>query len=300
MKGHEFKGILSLSVISLFLCFSTGCGVGPVGTNVNLANSSTNTGNSAANLTNTHSTNSNTAQSTVTESKEPQQYQAAVTVKIESVGARQNVGSPTLTANVARSGQDRRMEFAMPAAGRVVYLDKGDTHYLILLGKNQYAELNRESLGFDVRRMLMPEQIVEQVKNVAGMQRVGEEQYNGRDAIKYRYAGVADSQTRAGQVDTESFLLIDKETGLPLRSETVSQSQGDVQGYKGLRIITEIGDIRTETPPELFVLPTGLQKIDSEQVRTQVDLIFNSIAMLLGQMMKQGQSPANSMASPTR
>ena len=101
MKGHEFKGILSLSVISLFLCFSTGCGVGPVGTNVNLANSSTNTGNSAANLTNTHSTNSNTAQSTVTESKEPQQYQAAVTVKIESVGARQNVGSPTLTAATA-------------------------------------------------------------------------------------------------------------------------------------------------------------------------------------------------------
>ena len=146
----------------------------------------------------------------------------------------------------------------MPAGGRIIYLDKGDKHYLVLPEKKQYAELDRESLGFDVRRMLMPEQIVEQVKNVPGMQRVGEETYNGRDVVKYRYAATENTQTRAGQVDTESFLIVDKATGLPLRSETVSQSQGDVQSYKGLRIITEITDIKTEASPELEVTKDSL------------------------------------------
>ncbi|HVF46874.1 MAG TPA: hypothetical protein VNA17_04845, partial [Pyrinomonadaceae bacterium] len=133
-----------------------------------------------------------------------------------------------------------------------------------------------------------------QVKNVPGLVRVGEEKYNGRDAIKYRYAAVADTQTRAGQVATESFMLVDKETGLPLRSETVSQSQtgGNVQGYGGLRIVTEISDIKTETPADLFADPTAFQKIESDQVRAQVDMVFNSVAMMLGQLIKQAQTAA--------
>jgi hypothetical protein len=296
MQRRKFRDIFLLSIVSFLL---SACGE-QAGTNVNLANSRTNAANSISNLANTTSVNSNGASAAVTESREPAQYQAAVTVKLETLGGQQNVALPNLTANVARSGTDRRMEFALPAGGRVVFLDKGDTHYLVLPEKKQYAELNRESLGFDVRRMLMPEQIVEQVKKVAGMERVGEETYNGRDVVKYRYAAVANTQTRAGQVDTESFLIVDKLTGLPLRSETVSQSQGDAQGYKGLRIITEIGEIRTETPSDLFAAPTDLQKIDSAQVRAQVDLIFNSVAMLIGQMMKQGQPAANSMTSPAR
>jgi hypothetical protein len=50
--------------------------------------------------------------------------------------------------------------------------------------------------------MLMPEQIVQQVKSVPGVQRVGEEKYNGRDVIKYRYGSVTDTQSQAGQVAT--------------------------------------------------------------------------------------------------
>ena len=300
MKRREFKDMLGLLMIWLFSFLLSGCGSQPGGTNVNLANSWTNTNSSIANLAKTNSANSNIAPHTVTESKEPEQYQATVTIKLETVGGQQNVAMPTLTASVARNDTDRTMEFRLPAGGRVVYLDKGDTHYLILPAKKQYAELNRKSLGFEVRRLLMPEQIVEQVKNVPGMQRVGEEKYNGRDVIKYRYAGVANTQTRAGEVETESFLIVDKQTGLPLRSETVSQSQGDVQGYKGLRIITEISDIKTDTSGAFFAVPAGLQQVDSEQVRAQVDLVFNSVAMLIGQMMKQGQPSGNSTSFPAR
>jgi hypothetical protein len=247
--------------------------------------------------------------SSMVETKEPEEYQATVTLKLEAIGGQQKTALPTLAAKVARSGSDRRMEFSMPAGGRVVYLDKAGTNYLVLPEKRQYAELNQESLGFDVRRMLMPEQIVKQVKNMQGVQLVGEEKYNGRDVIKYRYGSVANTQTQAGNVQTESFLLVDKATGLPLHSETVSQSQtgGNVQGYSGLRIITEITEIQTDTAPELFQQPTDYQKIESEQVRSQVNLIFNSLAQFLGQVMMQGQTmmqgqqpAASPMVSPAR
>ncbi|MEO7659736.1 MAG: hypothetical protein ABIV48_08990 [Pyrinomonadaceae bacterium] len=301
MNSHKLNRLVSGPTIFVISALLLGCGAQPGVTNVNISNAGSNT----AAISNSANANANveTSGSTstvVVETKEPEQYEAKVTLKLETLGGQQNVALPTMTATVARGGSDRRMEFAMPAGGRVVYLDKAGTNYLILPEKKQYAELNRDSLGFDVRRLMMPEQIVSQVKNVRGMERVGEEQYNGREAIKYKYAAVADTQSKAGQVETESFLLVDKATGLPLRSETVSQSQGNVKGYNGLRIITEISDIKTEATPDLFAVPTGLQKIESDQVRSQVNLIFNSVAMLISQMMNQGQPAASPAASPAR
>jgi hypothetical protein len=302
MQTNNFRCFASLYTLAFTSTLFIGCGAQP-GTNVNLANSGVNPSNSSVRAPNTNAVNSGSVSTVPVEAKEPASYQAAVTLKLEAIGGEQNVALPTLTANVARSGADRRMEFSMPAGGRVVFLDKAGKNYLILPEKKQYAELNRESLGFDVRRMLMPEHIVEQVKNIQGVQVVGEEKYNGRDAIKYRYTAVADTQTRAGQVATESFLIVDKANGVPLRSETVSQSQsgGNVQGYSGLRVVTEITEIKTDVAADLFAEPSGYQKIESEQVRSQVNMIFNSVAMLIGQLMKQGRPPASpAVTSPAR
>ncbi len=302
MHKPGFRNLLALPLAAIFSFLLLGCGPQPVTTNVNVITNS-NLSNANANRSSANMANANTAAaSAVTEAAEPTEYQATVTVRLETIGDQQKMTMPTLTANVARSGSDRRMQFTMPAGGRVVYLDRAGTNYLVLPEKKQYAELNRDSLGFDVRRMLMPEQIVQQVKNVQGVERVGEEKYNGRDVIKYKYAAVTNTQSRAGQVATESFLLVDKATGLPLRSETVSQSQtgGNVQGFSGLRVVTEITEIKTETSPELFAEPTDFQKIESEQVRSQVDLIFNSIAGFLSQMMKQAQTGPNPAGSPTQ
>ena len=304
MQIQLFKPIFALIGTAAVVVF-TGCGAQPVGTNVNLANSSANTSNSLN--SNVSVTNANSAASTtIVETKEPENYQATVTVKLEGIGSQQTTALPTLSAKVARGGDDRRMEFTMPAGGRVVYLDKAGTNYLILPDKKQYAELNQESLGFEVRRMLMPEQIVQQVKNLQGMTLVGEEKYNGRDAVKYRYGAVAKTGSPAGEVQTESYLLVDKETSLPLSSETVSQSQSgaNVQGYTGLRVITEITDINTaDAPAGLFDPPTDMQKIESSQVRSQVDMIFNALGQLVANMMnqsQQGQTQASPMNSPQR
>jgi len=296
-----FKFLLLLICFSFAVVLTATCDMQQGVANSNAYNRNSNSSNGLANA-NTMSTNSNSTSSvTVSEAAEPSEYQANVAIKLEALGNQQKTSLPTLSAKVARKGTDRRMEFIMPAGGHVVYLDKGGTNYLILPDMKQYAELNQESLGFEVRRMLMPEQIVQQVKSVPGVQRVGEEKYNGRDVIKYRYGSVTETQSQAGQVATESFLYVDKETGLPLHSETVSQSQsgGNVQGYSGARVITEITDISTTVAPDLFAEPTGMQKVESEQLRAQVNMIFNSIGMMLAQMMNQGQTAATPSPSPS-
>jgi hypothetical protein len=299
---------LFLMVLASSLLFLVGCqpqtgnvNANLVNTNVNISNSFNNNSNTNTNVAMTNST------ATISETKEPDQYQAVVQLKLEATGDKNATAFPTISANVARNAADRRMEFNMPNGDKIVYLDKAGTNYLLLPNRKQYTILDKDSLGFDVRQLMMPEQIVNQVKSVKGVERVGEENVNGRAVIKYRYGAVTNTQTQAGQVATESFFLIDKETGLPLHSETVSQSQnGNVQGYKGLRIITEMTDVKTEVMPELFTLPTDYAKIDASQVKAQADLIFNTVALFLNQAIKSGQNNAaantNSaapMSSPT-
>ncbi len=280
----------------VFAVAITAAGCGDVATNTTVNTSNLNANSNMA-LSNS---NANTmSQSLVPEAGEPGEYQATVTMRIEAIGeGQQATAFPTLTAQVARSGNDRRMVFTMPAGGRVVFLDKAGTNYMIMPEKKQYAEINAETTGFEVRRILMPEQIVQQVQNLQGVERVGEETFAGRQAVRYRYASVADTQTQAGQVATESFLIVDSETGLPLRSETVSRSQsgGNVQGYQGLRVVTEITEIQTATTPDLFEVPTGLQQIETEQVRSQIDMIFTTVAGVLTQVLNQAQTQTQGTA----
>lgn len=289
--------------------FLVGCGApGTTGTNSNLVNSNVNLSNTFTGNTNINAnTTSVNPDSAIIETKEPEQYQAIVKLLLQATGDNKATNLPTIQANVARSGADRRMEFNLPTNEKIVYLDKAGTTYLILPTRKQYAVLDKQSLGFDVRQLMMPEQVVAQVRAVKGVERVGEETVNGRQVIKYRYGAVANTQTNAGQVQTESFFLIDKETGLPLHSETVSQSQGgNMQGYKGFRVVTEMSDIKGETTPELFAVPTDYAKIDAAQVKTQAEAIFNAVGLLLNQALNNPQinpnanTTANSNSNMTR
>lgn len=295
------KAFASLLVFSFAVVLTATCDMQQQGvSNTNVRNSNVNTSN-FANVNSNISNSNSTSTITVSEANEPSEYQATVAIRLEGIGNQPNRALPTLSAKVARNGTDRRMEFTMPAGGRVVYLDRAGTNYLILPDMKQYAELNKDSLGFDVRRMMMPEEIVKQVRAVPGVQRVGEEQYQGRDVIKYRYGSVTNTNTNAGQVATESYLYVDKATGLPLHSETVSQSTSgqNVQGFTGVRVITDITDISTTAGADIFSEPTGMQKVESEQLRAQVNMVFNAIGAMLAQMMNQTQTAATPMASPS-
>ena len=254
-------------------------------------NTAPNTNGTAANTINANANTAPPAQASAStvDAKEPEHYQATVKLSVEAVGNTATAAMPAVSANVARNGTDRAMEFTLPGGETAVFLEKGDMHYLILPKRKQYAELNKESLGMDVRRMMTPAQIVSQAKGLPGMQLVGDENLNGRTVTKYRYEAVASTQTKAGNVSTESYVIVDKETGLPIRSETTSQSAsgGSVQGYKGLRLVTEMTDIKTTADAALFAVPTDFQKIEPDQVKAQVDLIFKAISAFVGQIISQ-------------
>jgi hypothetical protein len=75
-----------------------------------------------------------------------------------------------------------------------------------------------------------------------------------------------------------------------------------VQGYKGLRIVTEMTDIETSPDASKFTLPTDYKKIDPEEVKAQATAIFQVVGQVLGQMIQQStQPPATSpTSSPVR
>jgi outer membrane lipoprotein-sorting protein len=218
----------------------------------------------------------------------------------ETEGGEKTVGIPTLSAQVARNGADRRVSFKLPDGSDLIYLEQGDKHIVIAPGRKQYAELTPEATGFQLQKLMTPGQLVSYLEKLRGVERVGDETINGRNADKYRYANTTNTSTSAGQVNTEAFVYVDKETGLPLRSELYSEASGNVQGVKGAKIVAEMRDISTTVDPTLFQVPEGLNKVPPEQVRAQIDAFTNTVAAvikaLLSNMAPQG---ASSTVSPT-
>jgi hypothetical protein len=291
-----------ISLLGVFISAIMFAACGGATGNANLSSVNTNAG--VANSIANSNINAVSTTGTSVDAREPEQYQATVRLSFQTMGSGQQQASlPNLGANVARQGNDRVMEFTV-ANEKVIFLDKGGMNYLILPNRKQYAELTKESLGIEVRRLMMPEQIVQQAKAVPGMRFIGEETQNGRQVMKYAYQAQTNTNTSAGTVATESYMIVDKETGLPLRTETVTQSQtgGNVQGVSGVRIVTEMTDIKTTPDPALFNLPTDYAKIDPETVKANINAIFQVVSALVAQGMQQSNAAANSnsnsMAAP--
>ena len=292
-------GLSTIALLGAVLLWSA-CGT-PTG-NSNLSAVNTNSG-VANSISNSNLSAVSTTGSTV-DAREPEQYQATVKLSFETMGSgAQQASIPNLGANVARQGDDRVMAFTV-ANEKFIFLDKSGKNYLILPNRKQYAELDEQSLGFEVRRMMMPEEIVQHARPVPGMRFVGEETQDGRQVLKYAYQAQANTNTNVGTVATESYMIVDKDTGLPLRTETVSRSEsgGNVQGVSGVRIVTEMTNIKTTPDPTLFNLPTDYARIDPETVKASVNAIFQVVSALAAQAMRQNQpapSNTNTMATPT-
>lgn len=277
-----------------------GCGA-PAGNSTATNAGNTTFANNASNF-NTNTGNANVSSGNY-QFTEPTSYQGVIRLTFETMGQEpQNKQStPPIAATVARNGADRLMEFTLPTNEKVQYLEKGDMKYLVLPTRKQYAELTTEALGFEVRKMMTPEQIVNQLKALPGVTLAGEENLNGRQVVRYTYRNAMNTNSQAGTVATDSYFLIDKETGLPVRSETVSQSTtgGNVQGVQGLKLVTEMTDIKATPDANVFNVPTDFAKIDPEQVKMQANILFQAAAAVIGQMMNQAKVPPTPVASPT-
>ncbi len=259
-------------------------------------NVNTNTAN--ANLTTNANTAATPAMSAATiETREPEQYKATLVFSATAEGKSQALQLPI---EVARSGDNRRYAFNnIPVIGQVIFLDRADKRYLILPGRKQYAEITPELIGFDVRS-LTPGQMVVMLQKQQGVERVGEEQRDGRAVVKYRYAATTKTGSQAGDVSAESFIYVDKETGLPMHADLSGQSSGNVQGVSRARLVADMKDIQTTVNAADFELPTGLTKLSEQEIKQQVATLGQFLQFALGALNSQMGSgaPAGGMTAP--
>jgi len=282
--------VLTISIIAIA---SIGCSRGPVANaNINTnINTNVNANPTGANI------NASSAPSTFA-AREPDSYRATIVFTAETEGGDKAIGIPTLSAEVAKNGADRRLSFKLPDGSDLVYLEHGGVQYGIAPGRKQYAELTPEATGFQIQKLMTPGQLVAYLDRLKGIEFVGEEQQAGRTALKYRYARTSETQTSAGEVKTESFVYVDKDTGLPLRAELFSEASGNVQGVKGAKVVAEMRDIQTNPDPSLFEIPAGYNKVPEAQVRAQVNAVTNTVAAVLRTLLTNMNS-APPPPSPT-
>ena len=287
--------IMLVLAISIVVIAASGCSRGPVANaNINTnTNVNVNANPSGANI------NASTAPSTIA-AKEPETYRATIVFSAQTEGGDKAIGIPPLSAEVAKSGNDRRLSFKLPDGSDLVYLEKAGVQYGIAPARKQYAELTPEATGFQLQKLMTPGQVVAYLDRLKGIEFVGEEPLAGRTALKYRYAKTAETQTSAGEVKTESFVYVDKDTGLPLRAELFSEATGNVQGVKGAKIVAEMQNIQTTVDPSLFEIPAGMNKVPEAQVRAQVNAVTNTVAAVLRTLLtNMNSAPPPPPASPT-
>lgn len=272
------------------------------------ANANSNSANSNQTVNINSNTNANMTTSTVTtntgqtiEAREPDKYSATVSISGSTSGQQRAAGQAEV--KVARNGADRRyaVDTKLPGVGEIIYLEKGDKHYVIMPARKQYAELTQEMTGVNMElvRAMTPGQIVAFVTRQQGVERVGDETLNTRPVVKYRAAGKTQTQSSAGQVQGESFIYVDKETGLPLRVEGFSAATGNVQGVSGGNLIAEMRDLKTDVDPTQFELPQGFKQITPEEVKQQMAQLTQLLQAAISFVNQQQQQGGAQKVAPT-
>jgi hypothetical protein len=293
IRRFRYTSTLTLALGVLLLLANNACQPVPNSNGNANANANSNA-NSNTSTTNANS-NSDSANSGPTiNTREPDKYSSTLVFSVETQGGDKSIGIPSLSVQVARNGEDRRLEFKLPDGTPLVYLDHNNRHYVILPSRKQYAELTQEATGVQVHKLLTPGQLVESLKNIKGVERVGEGPMDGRVADKYRYTASTNTNTKAGEVKAEAFVYVDKETGLPLRAELLAESSGDVKGVKAARVVAEMHDIKIDVAPALFEPPAGYEQVAPEKVRQQIDALTSAVTAILKAIMANAMS-----ASPT-
>lgn len=226
---------------------------------------------------------------------EPESYSATLRLTAETFGERA-AALPNLEAEVARRGRDRRISFRLPDGEQVVYMSRGGTRYVLLPGRERYAEVTSLEAGLDLPSLLMPGRLVEYLRRQRGYARAGEEELGGRTVVKYVAAGETRPGTHAGDIIAESVVYVDKLTGLPLRAAFVTEAAG---GARGGKVVAEMRNVRTGADPALFAAPRRMKKVEPEEVRKQLDSLINTAVRLAGPLTNQVSDEAADASAST-
>lgn len=219
--------------------------------------------------------------------REPENYRARLSLNIIPTGNTPNISIPTINVDVAKRGADRRLAFNLPQVGEVIYLEAGTQKYLVIPSRNQYVEVEPDKLGLKLPWLVAPGALIERLKAHAQFQRIGTDVINGRRAVKYRLSGETDTRTRAGEVAAESTVYIGRNTGLPLRVELNTRTTSGA----GARVVIETHDVQTNPADSLFVVPTNMQKVTTEELKQQVDRLVATLRLAAELIWEQATRP---------
>jgi hypothetical protein len=255
--------------------------------------------NSNANVTANTNLNANTGAATPTgatpfSSREPERYSARMTLTARGTLNNQQRSTPELQFEFARLGNDKRWAFNLPSIGEVTYLEKAGLKYLIIPSRSQYVELRSEELGFNLPDLMTPSAAIDQLKSRTQYETLGTESINGRTATKYRFAGAANTGTQAGTVQADSFVYVDQDTGLPLRSEIYTSTTSGANAT----IVTETRDIQLNPDPAQFEVPATMRKVTTQELKQQVQNFVGAIRIFAEFMRQQGGAPPPAGGQP--
>lgn len=186
------------------------------------------------------------------QTKEPERYQATrvVTSSADAGGASQTF--------IARDGERRREEYETGEGRGVAYLELPEARYVLLPAKKLYAELKTETgRGAPVPPDFSPERLLNESRPETVYERLGEENLDGRQTVKYRVT-VRD----AGRAPVETLIWIDERLGMPVRSETTSP---------GARVTMELRDVKETVDAGLFELPPDYKRVAPEEIFAQAE-----------------------------
>jgi hypothetical protein len=186
--------------------------------------------------------------------KEPERYQATrVTSGGDGAGASSEVF-------IARDGERRREEYRESAGARV-YVEGPEGRYLLLPAKKLYAEVHAgtggRGGGAEVPPDFSPEKLLNESRPQTFYERLGEENVNGRQTVKYR-ATVRNTET--GPTLIESLIWVDERLGMPVKSET---------NASGAHVTMELRDLKETIDAGLFEIPADYKRVTLEEISAQ-------------------------------
>lgn len=200
--------------------------------------------------------------------KEPERYQATIVTK-GGLGEQSNVtGMSALTTRemqVARDGQQRRVDAELYPGMKVSYLQTGAGIYMLIPARKIYVEMKPGDAGQskNLPPDFSPDKLLNQSAGGARYEMLGKEDVNGRATMKYRVTATA--KTGEAQSVTESLIWIDESLGMPIKSETTTTGGA----YNGAKFSMELRDIKQEADQSLFVLPPDYKKVSYEELSRQ-------------------------------
>ena len=195
--------------------------------------------------------------------KEPERYRAKrITTSEEYRSGSSQTASRTTTTFIFRSGVNRREEYESENE-KLIYLENVNGRFIIAPALKSYADLsgdgsvNRlptdEIAGTNVTEGLLIDAPVS-----ALYQPIGAEEVNGRRTVKYLVRQTPNETNAAGH---NSFVWVDDDLGLPIRSESTHTEAGTT-----IRFVTELQEISTQVDEKLFEIPSGFQKVEVRQL----------------------------------